>query len=251
MLIILPLLLDAQVILIQSDISKKDSLELIKSQHHSGWFKSGNIDFISSGLLRSSADILILNLGNPEKFHLPFYFIMGATADIMENQTLLNEIAVSDLINNKGGFVSFGIDGVSTIKRYGEHSVLNIVYLLGAKSISGINFEKDKTQSFLSVTTNAGIMFQTTAWSDSQPGQKGKAWLKYFLSASRNDPEKMESMFGPCSASYLYGSNMEGGIFLEDFINISFGYYRYLNNQHLDMFSKGIFKFSADFFVSD
>ena len=250
LLIIHSLSLDAQLFLIQNSTSKPDSLVSNRAESQSRWFKSGNIDFISSGLLRSSADVLILNIGNPERFHLPFYLVMGATADIIENQTLLNEIIASDLINNKGGFISFGIEGINELKNYDEHSKLNIVYLLGAKSISGINPEKNQTESFLSVISNVGLMFETTAWSENKPGKKGKAWVKYYLSASRNDPDKMTSIFGSCSENYLFGSNIEGGIHLRDFVNLSFGYYRYLNNTHLELFSNSVFKLSADFFVS-
>ncbi len=252
-LIFLPALIFPQIVLISNTA---DSLVLLERQNktinnksvsQSKWFKGRNIDFISSGLLRSSANIFVLNIGHPEKFHVPFYFLTGATTDILQSQSSLNEVLLSELLNEKGGFINFGIKGKSLLKKFSEHSRIYISYQLGAKSVTGINIQENKNESFLSIVLNIGFLFKTTAWSDEIPINKGTAWLKLYFSGSENSDEKMMNMFGPCIDNYIYGFNVEGGISLKDFLDISFGYYKYLNNTHIEIFHEGIFKFSTDF----
>lgn len=235
-----------------------DSIAPIFSVHNSNqidssnielieWFQGGNIDFISSGLLRSSTNVLLLNLGNPNKFYLPFYLLVGATTDIFKDGNQLNESSLSDLLNNYGGFVNFGINGKSIIESFESHSQLYITYQMGAKTITGISEDAQVNASFLSKMFNVGLMYHTLAWQPDDPNQYGRAWFKSYLSLSHNPCDKIQSMFGVNTESTLYGANFEGGVELEDFVSLRFGYYKYLNNHHIPFFDEGLFKLAADF----
>lgn len=223
--------------------------EISTTARHSEWLRGGNLDFISSGLVRSTADILTLEFGNPEKFHLPFYFLVGATTDVFQKQYTINEIVFSDMINEKGGFINFGFNGLIPFSTNPETTCWHLSYQLGAKSISGLNAEAGVHESFFSYISHIGIEFQTAVWQDEQPQKKGKAWLKYYVSNSINDSEKMKALFSDCTEHILFGSNIEGGIDIKEFIVISFGYYKFLNNHHIALFNEGLFKFSADFII--
>lgn len=213
------------------------------------WFQGGNIDFISSGLLRSSANVLLINVGHPRKFHLPFYLLIGATTDLYQDSSSLNESSLADLLNNHGGFINFGINGHSPIKKYSRKSALFLTYQAGGKSISGVNLEMQEHIGFLSKMLNLGLMYHTVAWKPGQPREQGRAWIKSYFSISKNGVEEMKGLFGSTSQATLYGFNFEGGVELENYINIRFGYYEYLNNQHIPVFQEGVFKLAADFII--
>lgn len=230
--------------------NKDTILNNVQSTPEPKWFNEGNLDFISNGFIRSSTNIITINLGDPDKFHLPFYFLMGTTTDILNEVQELNETTVSDLLNKKGGFINFGIDAISPLYDLSDHSQLKLIYLLGAKTVTGFDLEKNTNESFLSTMVSLGFLLETTAWQYSTPNQHGKAWIKFYISGSKNDENKMQGFFGQDLNHYLFGSNLEGGIQLDGLMDISFGYYSYLNNQHISLFKKRFLKLSANMFLN-
>jgi len=233
-----------QEILIQSEVNDTISDQIVE------WFQGGNVDFISNGLLRSSANLLLINLGNPNKFHIPFYLLVGATNDVFIDNEGINESTVSDILNKHGGYINFGVNGQTLIKDNNEHSHLFLTYLAGAKSIAGINTELVKTESFLTKMIHIGLMYHTSAWRPSAPQNRGRAWVSLSLSCSKSPKEKTSQLFGSNSSSFFLGLNIEGGIELKDCIDIRVGYYKYLNNHHHDLFREAVFKLSADFVIN-
>lgn len=228
-----------------ADLTSKDSVSSNNSKN--GWFKQGDLDFISSGMIRSSTQLFKINIGNPSKFYLPFYCLIGATMNVYKERDFINETALVDLLNSKGGLINFGLMDDLLITPKAKITQFYFTYQVAAKSVSGIRKEYGDQVNFLSKMINTGLMVRSYAWKEGDESLSGKAWLKGYTSCSINDATKMNYLIGESVRSVLLGVNLEGGIKVKDYINLQFGYHRYINNLHLEAFKNGIFKFAAHF----
>ncbi len=226
-------------------IAVKDSIVL--DNNDNGWFKQGNIDFISSGMIRSSTQLFKINIGNPKKFYLPFYCLIGATMNVFKEKEIINETALVDLLNSKGGLINFGFSGDLKLNPKAKITNLYFTYQVAAKSVSGIRKEYGDQVNFLSKMINTGLMVKSYAWKDGDEAHQGKAWLKGYTSCSINDKSKLNHLFSKSISPILMGVNIEGGVAVKDYINLQFGFHRYINNLSVEEFKTGILKFAAHF----
>ncbi len=210
-------------------------------------FSAGEIDYISGGMLRSSARLAEINIGDPERFYIPLYIMAGATTNPTEEGYSVNTLSAADILNNYGGMFSIGIHGSRKIKTISKTTKLDIIYQVATKSMSGIALELDETVSLFSKIVVAGMGIDSKAWKIDQLPSDGRAWLIAYFSYSMNDKEEMQKIFGCRSAHRFAGGNIECGIDIKDFIAVKLGYHKYLNNQHISAFQHGFYVFSADF----
>lgn len=217
------------------------------------WFEGGNIDYISSGLLQTNARVLRINLGIPNKVVVPFYITAGAdkqtTNDPDEDP---NKSTNVNLLSANGGYLNFGFNGNHLLKNFTSDTSgktrLSAVYLLGAKMITGKDATTEERINLMSWVSNVGLMFQTNAWDADDVGKKGTAWIQAVFTNTFNNGEKIKKIYGDDVKKNFYGYNIEGGIQIDNLINLRLGYYKYLNNEDINKdFKDGIFKLSVDF----
>jgi len=233
-----------------------------KEKNVTQWLEGGNIDYISSGLLQTNARLFKVNIGNPKGFYVPFYIMAGAdkeTSSGVEEDP--NQSTNVNLLSANGGYLNFGLHGNSYLTDFKKHDKgknrgkdsdsntrLAFVWLLGAKSITGKDATTQERVSMLSFVTHAGLMFQTNAWVPEDDTKKGIAWLQAVFTNTYNDEDKLKQIYGPDINKNFFGFNIEGGVQVDEYINLRVGYYRYLNNTNInDDFKDGIFKLSVDF----
>ncbi len=214
-------------------------------------FSSGNVDYISGGMLRSRAKIAEVNIGDPEKFYFPVYFMVGAISQPTEEGFSVNLAGTADILNNFGGLINIGTTGKKQIKTIGKSTQFMALYQLALKSVNGVSIEKDASISMFSKLLMTGLEIETKAWNTDKNPSDGKAWLKTYISYSMNDREKITSIYGCRSANNFVGGNVECGLDIKDFADLRFGYHQYLNNQHIPIFEQGIYVFSANFALAD
>jgi hypothetical protein len=210
-------------------------------------FSSGKVDYISGGMLRSSTKIAEINVGDPSKFYLPLYIMVGAISQPTDEGINVNMSTSADLINNFGGLLNVGTSGRRDIRKLGESTKLAAIYQVAIKSVSGTSLEMDESVSMYSKIFVSGFQIDTKAWKSGELPSDGKAWLKTYLSYSVNDRQKTMDIFGCDSVHNFIIGNVECGVDIKDFIDLRFGYHQYLNNQNIAVFQQGIYVFSANF----
>ncbi|MBK9735445.1 MAG: hypothetical protein IPO92_10915 [Saprospiraceae bacterium] len=213
-------------------------------------FSSGELDFISDGLLRSSAKVIEINIGDPDKFFIPLYVMIGATSATNQKNWFENKLSAIEILNNKGGLFGIGIDGSSSVFKIGKNTEISVIYQFSGKSVNSVMLDTEENVSIFSKIIASGLRLDTKAWKNDQTDAPGNAWIKGCISYSINDKDSISNIFGPESASNFVGSNIEGGIDIQDFMAIKIGYYKYLNNQNMPIFQDGFYIFSADFNIS-
>jgi hypothetical protein len=208
-------------------------------------FTDENIDLFSNGIIRSTTNILNFNIGRSDKFYLPLYLAIGTTADLIPKDNFLNEELIFDLLNINGGLINGGYKlSLSMIPSDG-YAQLNFIHQLSAKSISGVNFETSDKDSFLSFMGVFGLMLYVNAWSPDEKNQNGHFWVNTSLSISKNPQEVLENLLRKKVNDMLLALQIESGINLSEDINIKVGYYRFMNNLHIEGFDVGQFKLTG------
>nr|HMU04342.1 hypothetical protein [Saprospiraceae bacterium] len=166
-------------------------------------FSTGEIDYISGGMLRSSARLAEINIGDPERFYIPLYIMAGATTNPTEEGYSVNTLSAAEILNNYGGMFSIGIHGSHKLKTISKTTKLDIIYQVATKSMSGIALELDETVSLFSKMMVMGLGIDTKAWKIGQLPSDGRAWLKCYISYSMNNREEMQKIFG-CSSDHRF-----------------------------------------------
>jgi hypothetical protein len=224
-----------------------DTLVEKQKNTKAGWFKNGDLDLISSGMLRSSAQLFSIDIGGKGSFSIPLYLMVGSTTDIFPTESIPNETTLLDLLNSKGGVLNFGLKGAEGLSKSGLFSKLLLSYHIGFKSISGIALETNNQINFFSKMINLGMLYKSQAWQSTDESNIGVATFNLYLSHTFNDEDSLIQMIGTDVNHNIWGINFEGNIEVDNYLNLKFGYYKYLNNQHIPQFQDSVFSFAAHF----
>jgi hypothetical protein len=200
--------------------------------------------------LRSSTNIIRFNVGNPDKFNIPFYFLIGANVDMNVNENLINESTAFDILNNMGGFLNFGVDGLLPIRLNSDISKMELSYQFALKSIDGLVYETGQTERFISKMFLLGFTFTSVAWNPNKPKQSGKFWIRNAISSSLNPSDKVKLLWGKTVQTLFLSHLFETGLILRDGIKIKFGFYHFLNNRNIKFIDGPSFKLSADILIN-
>ena len=223
-------------VLLDTSYIKSDHMELLTEE---------NIDFYSNGFIRSTTNIFKFNIGNPDKFYLPFYLLLGTTADVVSTDRFVNEEMAFDMLNSNGGLINAGYKLSVPLSEPEQYSQFFLMHQLSAKSITGILFESGEKKSFLSYMGNIGLMLQVKAWNPDDSNNKGQFWLLTSASISKNPKEEIQNLFASTINPFFYAVHIESGITLSEGINIKGGYYRFINNQQVGGLDRGQFKLTG------
>ena len=211
-----------------------------------GILQSGNIDLYSNGYLRSSTEVFHFNVGNPEKFYVPFYFLVGANVDIDSEDKLRNEVTAFDLLNNMGGYLNVGVNGRIKTKLKSQVSQLHLIYQVAFKSISGYTFETGNNEKFLSKMFMTGMNFSSKAWMPEQSNSEGQFFIRNALAVSLNPKDKIKAFWSDQINSTFVSYIFEAGLQLKNSLNLKFVYYQFINNTNYEFIDGPGFKLTAD-----
>lgn len=230
---------------------KKNIIPLGKQERLVKLFSSGNLDYISGGMLRSSAKVIEINIGDPDKFYVPLYFMVGALSQPTEEGLSVNYITTAEMLNNNGGLWNIGTSIDRTIRTLGNHTEIKSIFQFAIKAVSGVTLESDESVSMYTKMFLSGLQLDTKAWKTDDSNAQGRAWLKTYISYSLNDSAKIFQIFGGESVNNFIGGNIECGLNIKAFADIRFGYHRYINNQQIDIFREPMYVFSANFALDE
>lgn len=204
-----------------------------------------NIDFFSNGFIRSTTNIFEFNVGHPDKFNVPFYLLLGTTADVVSQDRFINEEMTFDMLNANGGLINAGYKLSLPLTSPSEYGQLVFMHQLSMKSISGVIFESGEKKTFVSYMGNLGMMLKVKAWNPEDENNNGQFWIYGATSLSANPIEELKALLSEDINPYFIAVHIESGITLSDGINIKGGYYRFVNNQNVVGFSVGQFKLTG------
>ena len=209
----------------------------------------GFIDFFSNGKMQGTAQLLKLNIGEPNGFYVPLYILVGSSGDGIGMQKK-NENTIANLLNPIGGIINGAINGRNNL--YASKSGITSLKLSYQLSVKLINAQDSATgnSKFLGAGYgNLGLFFQTGAWDQDDKGNMGVFWIQAKATASYafDDASYKKVLGNNFSESYFVGYAIDLGIEINNRINLKAGLYQYLNNQKLDLVEKPVFKFSLDY----
>lgn len=227
---------DSSRIYIDTSYRSSDHLKILDEE---------NIDFFSNGFIRSTTNIFRFNLGAPDKFNLPFYLLLGTTADVISQDRFVNEEMTFDMLNVNGGLINAGYKLSLPFSENSKPTQLFLMHQLSAKSVNGIRYESGEKKSFLSYMTNVGVMLHAKAWNPNNDNERGHFWIMTTTSISKNPSDVIRQLLAESTSPYFIAIHIESGINLSDSINVKGGYYRFVNNQNVDGFSSGQFKLTG------
>lgn len=219
--------------------SKKSPLE---------FFEKGSIDVFSNGYMQGTAQMLKINIGEPNKFYIPVYFLIGSPSDGISNKKNSQDNTVASLLNPIGGIFNASIRGRNSIFQTGEKTLLTVSYQVSAKFITGRD-SLNNNNFFGTGYGNIGFLFQTGAWEAEDQKNMGTFWIQVQATASNAfNTTSFKDVFGDSlKDNYFYGYSFDLGVEINKVINLKVGMYQYINNQQIDAIKNPIWKFSLDY----
>ncbi|MFD0962557.1 hypothetical protein [Pseudofulvibacter geojedonensis] len=233
-----------------SDIKSELEKEKNKKDDKLMLFGTGYLDYFSAGSVQATAQILKLNIGDPERFIVPLYIFAGGSGDVLgENEE--NKSAIGNLLNPTGGLFN-----ATFYKQFLKPSdkVTRIGFTLQAtlKLISGDDVQSKDNFLFGSTSFSTGFHFQTGAWKEGED-DIGLFFVKPRLIGSLVGNTQSESLFSTVQEhdNFLYGFAVDAGINVKDVIDLKFGVYQFWNDYDIEGFDKPLLKFSVDYKFKD
>jgi hypothetical protein len=211
-------------------------------------FASGELEYFNNGLIRSSAQVAQINIGDPEKFYLPFYIIGGATSPSFSEGNGIHAISAAEILNNLGGTVNTGIMGKRILKKFGGHTYISGLYQVAYKSFSGVSNEDQTLLDISSQIISLGALLNSKAWVSRQDSENsGRAWIKLMVTTSFLEKQKMHLVYGCNAPSIMASTNIECGIDIQNYLNLKCGLHHFIKDHEIDAFKNGVLVITAGF----
>lgn len=208
---------------------------------------NGFVDYVSNGSIQSSARLLRINIGERDKFYIPFFIYTGTAGKAFGEQDA-SEIAVSNLLNPISGTVNLSFHGTQNLVVGSDLTKLKLAYQLGGRFLGAGREASEGTVSFLNTFGNAGFFFQTEAWNPDQPENMGVAFLQVKLLATFSSEGVMDEIFegNDSLERQLFGYSVDGGIEIDQTISLKLGVYQFFTTS-VDALNNPLIKFSIDY----
>lgn len=221
---------------------------ITKNEDNVQFLQNGFVDFLTDGNIQASARLLRINIGERNKFYVPFFIYTGASGSAF-GENKLNKTTVSNLLNPIGGTVNLSFNGLQNLIKGEGVTKLKFAYQLGGRMLNGKDSLTQENITFFNGFGNVGLFFQTGAWTPDDPGNMGVFYLQAKLISSISSRNNFKKIFGAYSLTndYLLGYSIDAGIEINKVINVKLGIYQYANNQSVDLFKDPVVKFSLDY----
>jgi len=210
--------------------------------------QSGFVDVNTFGDMQSSAQLLKIRIGEPGVFSVPLIFYTGVTGSPLgEDKT--NQSMISNVLNPISGTFNGSFDAqfkIASLDKY-KYTKFKGSIQGGAKVMNGKDSLTNEKISFVSAFANAGLRFQTGAWSSADTSNMGHFWVqaKGFFNYTQDDV--MNRLFLGTLDPFQYGFQIDAGIFINKVINLKLNYSNFLNSNSNPLTDKALFKFSIDY----
>jgi hypothetical protein len=197
-------------------------------------FTSGFINYVSGGNIQASANLLRMNIGNPNKFYIPFYIYAGITgnglADVAKKTTTINT-----LLNPVSGTLNLSLNGLQLIGLRTGYTNWKIAYQLGARMSAANDALANKDFTFYNTFANLGLFVQTQAWKNTAPEKVGIFFLQAKAIGMYTQKANLQKVFGNTKLDnhYLVGFAVDAGIEIDKMLAMKFGVYKY-TDRHID-----------------
>lgn len=208
----------------------------------------GFVNYLSSGNMQASANLLKIYIGEPDAFYVPFFIYTGVSGDNLSAEKSLNELTVSDLINSAGGTVNASFNGLQNLySKEGKLTKLRFNYNLGAKVVNGKDSINLDNKSVVNGFVNLGLFFQTGAWEPTDTDNIGMFWADAKMIAGFSSQEDMQLLFGQEMQGNLIGYSFGAGIAINKVIDVNLRISQYTNVSNIEAFKDPIIQFSLDY----
>jgi hypothetical protein len=209
----------------------------------------GFVDIFTNGKMQGTAQLLKINIGEPDAFYIPLFILVGASGDGLGEQEK-NENTVANLLNPIGGIFNGTVNGRNNLYSSSTGiTSLKFAYQLSGKLINAQDSLTGESKFLGAGYGNAGLFFQTGAWEPDAEGNMGVFWMQAKVTGSYAfDNAILTDVFGSTvTDNYFIGYSIDLGIEINNRINLKAGAYQYLNNQDIELMKKPVFKFSLDY----
>jgi hypothetical protein len=213
-------------------------------------FGRGLLDFGSEGQLQTTAQVIKINIGEPNKFNLPIYLLVGSiNGDIGTSN--LNKSTVMSLINPVGGTLNLSTNYlINLYKSNSEITQIRLSGLLSGKLITGRNYSTSEPISNTSAYFDSGLYFQTGAWEENEGYKDGGIfWAQAKYSVSYLTDENLQSYFGNNISSFPHGPRFEIGCFIQNRVNVKLSYYKAIGGDDIPTLDNSQFRIALDYNV--
>lgn len=239
----------SQIINIDYSNVDNDKFDFINDDSESTnaeFFDKGYLDFFGSGNIQASAQLIKLNIGEPDKFQIPFYLFLSASGNSFGDGEQ-NKNTIDNLLNPIGGIFNGTINKSGCLYETGKYTFLKFNFQLSAKLLNGNTDLENENKLFFAGYSNAGLFFQTGAWVDEDKSNIGIFWMQAKLTSSFANKEDLIDLFGVnLTENNFFGYSLDLGIEIDNKIDLKAGVYQYWGNEAIDNFNKPIIKFSID-----
>lgn len=213
-------------------------------------FGRGLLDYGFEGQLQATTQFLKINIGEPNKFFIPVYLLIGATSgDFGKEQ--LNKNTIMSLISPSGGLLN--LNGNLYFRIFGKDDAvtsLKFNSMIGAKLITGRNLVNNEALIKPVAFADPGLYFQTGAWSPEDGYKKGGIfWLQAKYALFAMDKSGLSEYFGATANSVPQGVRLEMGIFVERRVNIKLSYFKASAGKNIPTLNDGQFRLALDYSV--
>lgn len=212
--------------------------------------KSGFVNYLTNGSIQASANLLRINIGEQNGFYIPFFIYTGTSGGGF-GDTKGSETTIANLLNPIAGTLNFSFNGRQNVIKGDNYTSLKFAYQLGGRVVNGKDSTAQTNFNFFNGYGNAGLFFQTQAWTPSDPKNIGVAFLHAGVISAISSKDNYQKILGDhnFSSSYLIGYSVDGGIEINQVIDLKFGVYQFTNSANA-LLNKPIVNFSINYSFS-
>ncbi|WP_316814482.1 hypothetical protein [Pedobacter nyackensis] len=213
-------------------------------------FGKGLLDYGFEGQFQATTQAVKIHIGEPNKFYIPVYLLVGATTgDFGKDE--LNKSAILSLLNPSGGLLN--LNGNGYVRLTGSETSITSVKLtstIGAKLLTGRNSVDNSSLIKPVYFADPGVYFQTGAWDPGTGYQDGGIfWLQAKYALFGMAKKDLQEFFGSAVNDIPQGIRFEMGCFVKDRVNIKLSYFKAVSGKDIPTLNDGQFRLALDYSV--
>jgi hypothetical protein len=210
--------------------------------------KSGFVNYLTSGNVQASANLMRLNIGDPDKFYIPFYIYTGTSGSGLGDAPS-SGTGIANLLNPISGTINLSFNGLAVIGKPNGLTCLKFNYQIGGRVNSGKDSLTQKNFTFFNGLANVGFYFQTGAWKDGDTQNMGVFFVMGKAIGSFSDKAYYQRILGDktLTHNYLIGYSIDAGIEINKVIDMKLGVYQFTNDNASAILNKPVVSFTLNY----
>lgn len=242
-------------------VTKSQLVDTILNKRKSEIFSSGFIEIMNNGQVNASARFVKLYIGEQGKLCFPVSFYGGVSNNSFEQQTPAlaksNDHLVNQYINPLSGLMNISVEDIKYFSKSKRITKTGIIYRLGERVLNGVRTgeiddpQTGKPTTFLNSFAFGGLLFQTSAWENTNTQNIGNFWCAVRYHLCYSNPKSIKEFLPKIKTNGIYtGYSLGLGIEIDKLINIKIIYYKYTKLPEID-FSMPIYQFTFNYTVNN